>query len=805
MLKNFFTIAIRNLIKHKSFALINIAGLATGLACCFILLLYIQTELNVDKQHQDLDQLYRLNTIFYNTSNFKNESATSGPPIGYGLMQEIPEIESFTRIFSPLSATEYLVSFEDKHFYEEEARIADSTFFKIFHYPFLEGDPDQALKEPNNIALSHTLAVKLFGDEPALGKVISITDDFGKTEFMVTGVFDNKVFRSHMKVNYVTSMYTEGWGSMVHSIDNWAIQNFIYTYLKVKPGTETMALEKKINEVISRRGAKDFENAGFYKEQKLVPLQDIYLYSDANNEWSQLSSITFLKILSTISLLILVLASVNYINLTTAKSVQRAREIGLRKTLGAHRSQLIGQFLSEAFILSFVAVGIGVLISWWLLPYFNDLFNLTLEINLLDNPVQIFLIIGIATLAGVLSGFYPAIFLSGIMPIKALKINNQLSGGGGNLRRTLVVLQFVIAISLLVSVAVIFQQLQFSINYDANLNTESKIIIPLRTDQAETLFKSNQANLRQIKNINGVSFADYVPGKRIFNDYMVYKPGETQEEGEIIRYNQVDSSYLNIFDIEMVAGRNLYAGGNSGDIILNEEAAGKFGWSANEAVGQQLLTTYRDTTIQFNIVGVMANYNHLSIHEEMLPIMLSGGEHFGNAIVAFTGGNLNEIVAHLEKTWDDLKIDTPFDFYFLNDAIAAQYQKDKRSMAIITAFAVIAIIISGLGLYGLSTFTVQKRSKEISIRKVLGANSSGLIFLLTRQYLHLVLLAFIITIPLTYYLLNQWLENFAYHISINASIYVISGSVIAVFTLLIIIFHTYKSTQQNPVKALRND
>lgn len=805
MLRNFFTIAYRNLIKHKSFTFINITGLATGLACCLILLLYIQSELNVDRQHQDLDQLYRLNTIFYNTSNARNESATSAAPIGQGLTQEIPEIESFTRVFSPLSASEYLVSYQNKHFYEEDARIADSTFFQIFNFPFLEGDPAKALKEPNNIAISKTLANKLFAEEPALGKMITITDDFGKTEFMVTGVFDNKQYRSHLKANYVTSIYTEGWGSMVHNFESWATQNFIYTYLRVSPGASKSELEEKINEVVSRRGAKDFENAGFHKEQQLIPLKDIYLYSTVSNEWSQLSSITFLKILSAISLMILILASVNYINLTTAKSVQRAREIGLRKTLGAHRSQLVGQFLSEAFVLSFVSVGIGVFLSWWLLPYFNDLFNLTLEINLLENPIQILLILGITILAGVLSGFYPAIFLSGIMPIKALKINNQLSGGGGGLRRTLVVLQFVIAISLLVSVAVIYQQLQFSMNYDANINTKAKVIIPLRTDQAQSVFKSNQSRVKQIKNVDGISFASYVPGKIIFNDFVVYKPGETQEQGELLRYNRVDTSYLNIFDIDLVAGRNLGSGGNSADIILNEEAISKFGWEPGEAIGQQLLTSYRDTTIQFNVVGVMANYNHLSIHEEMLPIMLSEGEHFGNAIVSFSGGNLNEIVSHLESEWKSLNMDTPFDFYFLDDAIASQYTKDKRSMAIISAFAIIAIIISGLGLYGLSTFTVQKRSKEISIRKVLGAKPSGLIFLLTRQYLNLVLLAFIFTIPITYYLMTRWLENFAYHISINAPIYVFSGLAIAAFTLLIIIFHTYQSTRQNPVNALRND
>lgn len=807
MIRNFVRIAIRHLMAHRSFSLINIAGLSTGLASCFLLLLFIEAEFKVDKHHQDLDQLYRLNTIFINVTRETSESATSGPPIGFALLDEIPEIETVTRVFRPLSAEEFLVTYQDRNMYETNARIADSTFFSIFHFPFLEGNPQTALNQPNTIVISATMATKLFDDEPASGKIITITDDFGKLDYKVTGVFDDQTYRTHLNPNYITSMYTEGWGEMVNSFESWATQNFIYTYLKISPDADPGLVEQKIKQIVDQRAALDFEKAGYSKNHRLFPLKDIYLHSKAVNNWEFQGSATLNYVLTGIAFLILILACVNYINLTTAKSMQRAREIGLRKALGAYRPQIIRQFLTESFVLSFISVLIGMMLTVLFLPYFNQFFGLNLQIDLMKNPVQVLIILSITLLTGLLSGAYPAFLLSGFAPIKALKISGQLSGGGNGLRRSLVVTQYVIAISLLISVAFIYRQLKYSLQFNAGLEAASKLVVPLRTDLAQETFHNLSGTLLQNPHINQVSGADYVPGKTILSDFKMYRSGANMEEGDIVRFNRVEKGYLNLFNLTLMAGRGFQPEENVYNIIINEKTAEKFNWTADQAVGQPLFTHWNDSIYQFKIIGVTANYNHSSTYEEQHAIALASRQNmnFNNAILEFETSALHEVLNFLEKTWKQANLDTPFDFYFLEDALAAQYENEQRSMTIITAFAILAILISSLGLYGLSTYTIQKRSKEISVRKVLGASISHLLVMLTGQYIKLIALAFFIAVPISFYLVQKWLDKFVYHIEPDALTFLISGFLIAGFTLMVIGYHTLQSTRQNPVKALRSE
>lgn len=808
MIKNFILIAIRHLTKNRSFTLINLIGLSTGLAGCFLILLFIQSERSVDQHHHSLSRLYRMNTLFHNIDEGELESATSGPPIGFTLKNEIPEIEEVTRIFQPLSAEEYLISFQDKKFYEKDAGIADSTFFAIFTYPFLEGNPKTALNEPNKVVISATLAKKLFNNQNALSKTISITDDFGKQDYQVTGVIDSKSFRSHFDVNYITSMYTAGWGKMVNEFESWASQNFIYTYFKLYPQSNPSVVENKIKKVVNQRAQDDFAKAGYTKDHHLEPLADIYLQSSARNDWSSRGSATLNRILGAIALLILTLACVNYINLTTAKSTQRSREIGIRKTLGAYRSQIIRQFLTESMILSLAAVTVGLLISSLLLPYFNDFFELSLSIDFVNNPQQLLLLLGITLLAGLVSGTYPAFILSGVIPIKALKMSEQLSGGGGGLRRGLVVTQYLIAITLLICVAVIYQQLRYSMSLNDELAAESKLVMPLRTNLAAETFQDISNKLTQHTDILKISAADYVPGKNVLSDFKLYPSGSNMEQGSIVNFNRVDPRYTDIFNLKIIAGRDFKETQEvENNLIINQKAIEIFNWTPEQAIGQQLFTHWDDSVYQFNVVGVMDNYAHTSTHEELIPIALEVRDSriYNNGIVEFNTSSTKEVLSFIENTWSETEADTPFDFFFLEDTLAQQYENEERSMGIISAFAILAILISSLGLYGLSTYTVQKRNKEISIRKIMGASSANLTLLLTKQYFQLLVVAFLLSIPLAYFLMQKWLQNFAYKIEIDSLVFIFIGSVVALFTLFIIGFHTYQATLQNPVNTLRND
>lgn len=810
MIRNYIKVAWRSLQKNKLQTSINVLGLTVGTVSCLCILVYVNTLLNYDTQYKDSDSLYRIGSVIkQNTENGLNATtATTSPPIAFALKSDFPEVQEACRVVYFGSGNEALlrVSGQKEGYYEPKGYIVDPTFFSLFNFPFIEGNrSEKVLEDPNAIVLSSKLSQKLFGSESALNKTLVLGSGENAQTLNVTGVFDDEFGKTHLKPNYLLSMNAPGTAEFVRNVENFATQNFAYSYIKLVPGANVHTLESKFAGFIESHGAKDLEAAGFKKKLFLQPIKDINLYSKGIEiQLDEVSSIQFIYVLLLLALFIQLVACINFINLSTARANKRAKEIGIRKVVGADKGSLIGQFMGESLLLSLFAAIISIPITLALIPFLNELTRGSVRIIDVLNIKILGILIIVSLLTGLLAGIYPALLLSSIKPIKVLKGITSLNSGSVNFRKALVVFQFVISIFLISSVLIITQQLKYAQSKDLGFNKENLLAIQLGNNSSASSFKSLKTQMLTVAGISEVSGSDFYPSQNVLSDFGMHLPGKNPKNKTLVKVNAVADNYLSTNGIPLLAGRELQAQDEQ-QIVVNESALKAFNIPLENAIGQKLLSTYNDTTQEFEIVGVARDYNFASLKEPIAPIMLYYKQAPGWLLVKAKTSSYERLLGDIKIAWKTINPDTPLVYNFVDEHVNSLYAEEKRLAQISIVFTVLAILISCLGLFGLVSYVAEQKKKEIGIRKVLGASINNVVRLLTKDFLKLVVIAFFIAAPLAYFLMEKWLQDFNYRIDISVWVFLISGLTAILITLFTVSFQAIKAALTNPVKSLRTE
>jgi putative ABC transport system permease protein len=815
MIQTYFKIAWRNLKKNKAFAIINILGLSIGLACCMLIALYIHNELKYDRHYTNGDRIFQLGTTFIDQGE-EERSATTSAPLGKMMQHEFPEIQSSTRILSLWRDDKTLIQVKDQNgtirsFYESKGFLADSNFFSVVPFTFKEGQPDMALTQPNTIVINEVIAQKLFGNEPATGKIIQIrSSTHGDHDYTITGVFKTPLTPSHIDAQFFLSFKGGNMDEFANDNPSLANNNMFYTYILLKKGVRAQQLDQKFDAFVKRNLSEELKSTGKQRKYTATPIADIHLSSlkgnvTAGGNW------TTLFILGSIAVLTLLIACINFMNLSTASSAKRAAEVGVRKVLGAQKQSLLRQFLGESLIMAIVALFIASLLSYILLPAFREVSGTKLPLSIQAHGPLIIMFILLALLTGILAGIYPALYLSSFKPISVLKGKFSNSLAAVSIRKGLVVFQFVISIGLIVASVVIASQMKFMRSKDLGFAKEQQVVVPLRTGTAKANINAYKNELKNHPSIQNAGAAMAYPGISHPQDWLMYKQGNMMSQSKTVYINMVDDDFLKTLDVKLVAGRlfsDQFPTDTFSRFVVNEETIKQFGFaSAEDAIGKWLAFDWNGEQAQFTIVGVVKNFHFKDFHEAIQPIAFRMYNDAGfNYLVAHTkDGNVKQSLAALENTWKKLIPNEPFEYSFLDQDFQRNYEAEERKASLIQYFTILAILISCLGLFGLAAYSAEQRTKEIGIRKVLGASVSNVVGLLSKDFLKLVTIAVVIASPIAWYVMNQWLQNFVYRTSISWMVFLFTAIVALGIAFLTISFQAIKTALSNPVKSLRTE
>lgn len=818
MLQNYSKIAWRNLIRNKTFSTINIVGLSTGMACCILLLLYIRSELSYDKHHQRVDDLYLVNTKGVSVSGDGNEWPMLAAPYAAALQAEFPEVEQVTRLlWASMSDDKVMLRAQQRgkpvqSFYETKGYQVDSTFFNLFTYQFIEGDSQKALNSPNSVVLSEPVAYKLFGTAPALNQLIKIGGTTGKDElFRVTGVYRDESTRSHIDARFFVSLSAGEVGDRLRQQPgNYSSNNIFYTYLRLRPDADPNQFARKFPGFVDKYAGKDLKAAGFNKLLYLTPVTKIHLYSGLQNIVTPTNSPTYLYIVGSIALFTLLIACVNLMNLSTARAIKRAAEVGVRKVLGAGQGGLMQQFLSESILLSLTSLVLAVGLVIMALPLFNRLTEKQLtETDLFDTELTV-AFLGLAVLTGMLAGSYPAFYLSGFNPVQVLKGRFVSSWSSAAFRKGLVVFQFVISVSLILATLVIEQQMHYMREKPLGFTQHQQLAIPLRSGEAQKVYAAYRNEILRNNQVVGAAGALYYPGINNAFTYSFYRPDQTVEAIQSVKMNSVDFDFLQTMGFQLVTGRlfsRQFPGDTSNRLVVNEVLLSKLAIPIEKAIGQKLNFDYQGKTNSFDIVGVVKDFHFEDLHQPIQPyaFLLNTRPTFNYLVVHLRTAKMQKMLRFLEQTWKTLRPDEPFAYSFVSEDFQRNYIAEVRTSRIVSSFTLITILISCLGLFGLATFTTEQRRKEIGVRKVLGASVASVVRLLSQDLLKLVLVAIVIASPLAWYAMHRWLQNFAYRTDINWWYFALAGLLAMSIALLAVSFQSIKAALMNPVKSLRSE
>lgn len=817
MLKNYLKIAWRNLMSNKVFSFINIFGLSVGLTCCILITLYIAHETGYDRFQKNGDRIYQIATGF-SDEGVEQKSAATSAPVGRMLQQEYPEVQASTRLLPLFTDDKTLLQVKEQggslnSIYETKGFLADSNFFQILTYRFTEGDPVSALSAPNSIVISETIAQKLFGKEPALDHIIRVSSSTnGDSTCRVTGVFAAPPGPTHLDARFFISFRGGNLNGLANNNDDLANNNMFYTYLLLRSGADAQKLQQKLPDFVQRHLGAQLKTTGKERKYLLTALPDIYL-SGANEHAISSGSKTSLYILGSIALLTLLIACINFMNLSTASSAKRAAEVGIRKVLGAEKTSLLRRFLGESLLMSAIAFVFALLFTLLLLPVFQTVSGKTLIIPTEKKLVLAGGFILLAFITGLTAGSYPAFYLSSFRPIKVLKGKFSNSLAAISLRKGLVVFQFMISIVLIVASVVIANQMDYMRQKDMGFEKDQQIIIPLRTATAKNsivAFKDEAANNSSIASVgSGMAY----PGIFHPQDWLMYPQGKTMSNSKSVFINLVDESYLQTIGVRLLAGRlfsNEYPSDTLHSFVVNEEVVKQFGFtSPQDAVGKWMAFDWNGAPLRFTIIGVVKNFHFRDLHEAIAPFAFrfynQADAGFNYMVVHVRGVNIQSTLSALTNTWKKLNPNEPFEYSFLDQDFQKNYQTDSMRASLVDYFTAIAIIISCLGLFGLATFTAEQRTKEIGIRKVLGASVYGVVGLLSKDFLKLILIAIVIASPLAWYAMNKWLQNFAYQTGIGWQVFALTTVVAFTIAFIAIGFQAVKAAVANPVKSLRTE
>jgi len=803
MLQSYIKTALRFLQKNRTFSLINLIGLALGTLSCLYITLYAKDQYSYDRQFDHAADIYRVTTEI-TTKGDRHNMATTSPPIAPAMKTDLPEVLQFTRAIPTLGAEEHLLAYKDKFFYEKDAMLVDSTFFEVFNFPFSAGSAAQALSAPNSIVLSLPVANRLFGNENPIGKAITVHDSWGNTIFKVMGVVDESRVKSSLQANLFIKMNPGGFGGDLLTNNTWTGNNFAYSYVKLTPGASAAALEKKLPALLDKYGAQQFKNDGMTKVLHLQPIRSIHTSTKYNVDLGHPVSPSFLHILILIAVLIQVIACINFMNLSTAKASRRAREVGIRKVVGARNKNLVFQFLTESSLLALIGVLVAIPMLAFALPYLNRITHADIPLSMLSD-YSIWLLLGAIVVAtGLVAGSYPAFYLSAFKAIKVIKGNFTSHVSAAGIRRSLVVFQFALSIMLIASIIVIFTQLNYIKNKDLGFNKDQEIIFTFHTDDTRSHMRAFAEDLRHLSDVEGVSMASNSPGAATYHDWGVWLAGGSAAASIDQANLSSDEHFIKTTGIEIVSGRDFRAH-DSGRVIVNESLVKRLGLTNATAPGT---TLFAEGPRQFTIAGVMKDFNYKSLRDRVSPFMILYDPNRGdiNQLIVHTRStDYGKMLASIAGLWTKDIPATPFDYQFLDDKVEHQYESEIIMSHIIDAFTGMAIIISCLGLFGLAAFSAEQRTKEIGIRKVLGASTGGIVRLLSRDFVRLVAIAFVIATPVAWWAMREWLQAFVYKVTIAWWMFALAGLSAIVIALFTVSFQAVKAAVVNPVRGLRSE
>lgn len=803
MLKNYLKIAYRNLLKKKVYSLINIVGLGIGMACCVLIFMFVQDELSYDNYHEKGDRIYRLTHGYSSPEGAEAEPfwVWHNAPVGPAMQEYFPEVEKIVQ-FSGRS--DLLLSYGETTQQEDGVFFMDSTVFDVFSWGLIKGNPQTALVAPFSIVLTKSTAEKYFGDEDPLGKTLKGSESAGRAnagDYTVTGIMDDVPENSHFKFNALLSLSTFKL-SRPQVFDAWGYVDF-YTYFLVNEGFDQLAFEQKIPKFLAERYPDKESQYTVHVEA----LKDVYLRTTADRQPGETGSLSNIYVFSIIGLFILAIAMINFMNLSTARSMERAKEVGIRKSIGADKNSLIFQFLGESMIIVLLSALVAVIFVSIAMPLMNELTGKELQVSRILNWQTIPFFLGIIMLVGLLAGSYPALILSSFRPVMILKGINKSDVRGVNLRKGLVVFQFSLSIALIAGTIIVYSQMSHLLDKDMGFDKEQMLVVDYNYDEQVNRVSSSLENeLESNTNIESVAFSRSVPGSYFPNA----GTGIEGPEGEIMFRSQpifqVGLDFINHFDLELVAGRSYsrdYPSDSTSALVVNEAAARQYGYSnPADIVGKKFDQWGRAG----EVIGVVKDFNYISLHNTVEPLTLPFEAYASRYMsLKLKTENLPATLSEIENVWKELAPHRPFIYSFLDADFNRQYESDFRFRQIFTTFSVLAILIACLGLLGLATYTAEQRTKEIGIRKVLGANIGSIVGLLSRDFIKLVLIAIVLATPVAWYGMNKWLEGFAYQVPVHWWVFLIAGVLAVIVALVTISFQAVKAAMMNPVKSLKSE
>jgi putative ABC transport system permease protein len=803
MYKNYFKVAYRNLIKKKAYSFINIFGLGLGIACCVLIFMFVRDEMSYDNYHAKGERIYRVTH-----GQMEKDGTTPYPfwvwgnaPIGPALKSDFPEIDKVVQ-FSGRS--DILLTYGDKKYQEDGVFFMDSTVFDVFSWKLLKGNPKTALAAPYSIVLTETTARKYFGSEDPIGKTLKGSESAGRSnrgDYTVTGVMQDVPLNSHFRFNALLSMSTFR-NSIPDIFEMWGYVDF-YTYFLVNDKFDEAAFKRKIPAFIKRQTKEPESKYTIVIE----PLKDVYLRTTAERQPGETGSLSNIYVFSIIAVFILVVAMINFMNLATARSLERGKEVGIRKSIGADRGSLISQFLGESFIIVFLSTALATLIILFALPYMADFTGKELNIASFLTWQTISISVALMLAIGILSGSYPALVLSGFNPVMILKGIHRTNMGGANLRKGLVVFQFSLSIALIAGTIIVYSQMNHLLDRDLGFDQEQMLVLDYNYDE-EVNYKSEvlKAELQKDPSVHSVAFARSVPGSYYphAGTEIETPDGELKMMGQPIF--QVGIDFVTHFGLELIAGRSYsrdHPSDSSQALIVNAAAAQQYGYTNPAAiVGKKFKQWGREGLV----IGVVKDFNYTSLHKNIEPLTMPFVAYNSRYLsIKIKSENLSETIRHVEDVWKRVVPHRPFLYSFLDDDFNRQYKADFIFRRLFTTFSCLAIFIACLGLLGLATYTAQQRTKEIGIRKVLGADVTNIVALLSKDFIVLVFIAIIIATPVSWYTMTKWLDGFAYKMEIQAWVFILAGCIAISIALFTTSFQSLKSAFMNPVSSLKSE
>ncbi len=807
MIKNYIKIAWRNLIGQKFYSVLNILGLTVGIVSCLLIVLYVKHELSYDRYHAKADQIHRVAFKgMMNGSLF--EIPIAGAPAGAAMVRDLPEVKAFTRINRQGST---FASYEDKSFKEFGVMYADPNFFDVFSVQLLSGNAGDVLNAPNTVVLSEAMAQKYFGNENPVGKTIKL-DSYGGSN-IVTGVFKAVPDNSHFTFDMLVSMLgNEG----SKATDGWLSMNY-FTYLVLEDGVAPEQVEAKFPDMVERymgpeinrylgSSLDEYRAKGNTLGLYLQPLTDIHLRSaHFMQDIQPQGDIRYVYIFAAIAIFVLLIACINFMNLSTARSARRAKEVGIRKALGSLQGQLMTQFITESILLTLIAALIAVFVVEASLPLFSNVTGKSLHLAYFTDATLVLTLLAICVFVGLIAGSYPAFYLSSFKPVAVLKGQVTKGKGSNTLRSSLVIFQFAISMGLIVATTVVYQQLNYMQNKKLGYDREHMVVLhdTYLLNGKEAILKNQ---LKQDPQILNAAISGFIPAGNTNTYNTVFMAEDNQTQPTQVSVYQVDADYIPTYGIQLAEGRNFspeYATDTQA-VLINQAAARAYGWEA--PLNRKVISFGEgDTRIAYTVIGVIEDFHFESLHSKIAPMVMTFGNARGNITVKVKGEDIPGVMARIEQQWKEIAPNAAFAYSFLDDRFMETYEAEQKTGTIFGFFSLLGIFIACLGLLGLAAFTAEQRTKEIGIRKVLGASSAGIVAMLSKDFLKLVVVAILVASPIAWYMMNRWLYDYAYRTDLSMSTFAIAGSIAIVIALATVSFQALKAARTNPVKSLRSE